>query len=34
VEPDEYEAFVEQQLADIQEAQDIVTEQIGSGETP
>ncbi len=34
VEPDEYEAFVEQQLADIQEAQDIVTEQIASGETP
>ena len=34
VTPDEYESFVEQQRADIQEAQDIVVEQIQSGETP
>ena len=34
VTPDEYESFVEQQRSDIQEAQDIVVEQIKSGETP
>jgi heme/copper-type cytochrome/quinol oxidase subunit 2 len=34
VTPDEYEAFVEQQRSDIQEAQDIVVEQIQSGDTP
>jgi cytochrome c oxidase subunit 2 len=34
VSPDDYEAFVKQQSEDIQEAQDIVVEQIQSGETP
>jgi cytochrome c oxidase subunit 2 len=34
VTPEQYEAFVEQQSRDIQEAQDIVVEQIQSGETP
>jgi cytochrome c oxidase subunit II len=34
VTPDQYESFVEQQAADIQEAQDIVVEQLQRGETP
>ncbi|HWM63922.1 MAG TPA: cytochrome c oxidase subunit II [Solirubrobacterales bacterium] len=34
VSPEEYETFVEQQKADIEEAQDRVVEQLESGETP
>ncbi|MEK6278031.1 MAG: cytochrome c oxidase subunit II [Actinomycetota bacterium] len=34
VSPEEYQAFVEQQKRDIQEAQDSVAEQIASGATP